>query len=308
MQPPSQDIILIGTLEDLFSACFVIIDDLYQEVAPKEVRQRPGPAPSLSDAEVITIAVVGELFGMEVEARWHALVCQQYQHLFPGLNERSRFNRRRRDLWQVSNRLRRSLVGALTDPQDPWRILDSFPLVVANWGRRSRVQVARAEGGFGRAYAKGQRFFGYRVHLLITLEGVVTNFVLAPANALDSTLAPEVLEGMEGVIALGDKAYGGLPLETDLAQHQVRLLALRRKSWRHPLPEKLAKLIRSARQLIETVGSQLTQVFHLEHNLAKSTWGIRSRLADKLLAHTVGCYLNHLLGRPLLHMAGLVYH
>lgn len=308
MQPQSQHITVIGSLEDLLTASFVVIDDLYRLLAPKEVTRRPGPPPSLSDSEVITIAAVGELFGMGVEGRWYSLVCQHYSHLFPGLNERSRFNRRRRDLWQVTNLLRSRLMKALVSPHDPWRILDSFPLVVANWGRRSRVKVAREEGGFGKAHAKQVRFFGYRVHLLINLEGVVVNFVLAPANAHDITVAPEVLEGEKGVTALGDKGYVSLPLETELAQHQVRLLALTRENSKHPLPKELAKLIRSARQLIETVGSQLTQVFHIEHNLAKSTWGIKTRLVDKLLAHTVGCYLNHLLGRPLLHMAGLVYH
>jgi hypothetical protein len=308
MQPQRQDIIAIGSLEDLFTACFVVIDDLYGQFTPREVMQRPGPPPSLTDAEVITIALVGELFGMEVEGRWYSLVWQHYQRLFPGLNERSRFNRRRRNLWQVSNLLRQRLMETLVDPNDPWRILDSFPLVVANWGRRSRVSLARGEGGFGKAYAKQCRFFGYRVHLLIRLQGVVTNLVLAPANAHDSTVAPEIFQGMEGLIGLGDKAYAGLPLQTELAQHQIQLLALRRKDSRKPLPQALAKLVRRARQLIETVGSQLTQVFHLEHNLAKSTWGIKTRLIDKLLAHSMGCSLNHLLGRPLLHMAGLVYH
>lgn len=308
MQPPGQHTIAVCTLEDLFTACFVIIDDLYRLFAPPEVKQRPGPPPNLSDAEVITIAVVGELFGMEVEGRWYSLVQQHYRGLFPGLNERSRFNRRRRDLWQVTNHLRSHLMETLVSPHHPWRILDSFPLVVANWGRRSRVRVAREEGGFGRAHAKQQPFFGYRVHLLITLEGIVANFVLAPANLHDSTVAPEAFEGMEELIALGDKAYYSVPLETELAQHRIRLVALRRRDARRPLPQELAKVVRSARQLVETVGSQLAQVFHIEHNLAKSTWGIKARLSNKLLGHTVGCYLNHLMGRPLLHMAGLVYH
>ncbi|HZA25719.1 MAG TPA: hypothetical protein VFA32_24505 [Dehalococcoidia bacterium] len=47
MQPQSQNIIAIGSVEDLFTACFVVIDDLYRQWAPREVMQRPGPAPSL---------------------------------------------------------------------------------------------------------------------------------------------------------------------------------------------------------------------------------------------------------------------
>lgn len=307
MQPRSQHITVIGTLEDLFTACYTIIDDLYRQIVPKEVTTRPGPKPFLSDAEVITISVVGELFGMDVEARWYSLVSQQFRRLFPGLNERSRFNRRRRALWWVSNLLRHSLVKALENPNDPWRIIDSFPLVVAGWGRRSRARVARAEGGFGIAHAKGLRFFGFRVHLLITLDGLITNFVLAPANAHDTTLAPEVLEGTTQVAVLGDKAYGNDPLSEELARHDSRLVALRRKGWSNAPPEGLAKLISSVRQLIETVGSQLAQVFPLERNLAKDLWGIKTRVIGKLLAHTIGCFINRLMGRPSLHMASFVY-
>jgi hypothetical protein len=307
MQPQSQNIIAIGSVEDLFTACFVVIDDLYRQWAPREVMQRPGPAPSLSDAEVITIAVVGELFGLDVEARWYALVQQQFKALFPGVNERSRFNRRRRDLWQVSNWLRHWLMVSLTDPNDPWRIIDSFPLVVANWGRRSRVRLAREEGGFGRAHAKEFRFFGYRVHLLITLAGVVTNFVLAPANATDTALAPEVVDGVGGLRLVGDKAYSSPPLMAELTANGIDPVVLRNRRWWPPLPQEVSRVIKSARQTIETVGSQMTQVFHLERNLARSTWGIKTRLIQKLLAHTVGCHLNRLMARPFLQMAGLVY-
>ena len=195
MQPQFKDSIKITTLEDLFIVCFVTIDDLYQMFVSDKVKHRPGLSPSLSDSEVITIAIVGELFGMDVEIRWYTFVKQFYHHFFPHLNERSRFNRRRRDLSKVINLLRARLSETLLDPNDPWRIIDSFPVVIANWGRRSRVRVARDKGGFGIVASKQVHFFGFRLHLLTTLKGLVDTFVLAPANASDITLAPEVLEG-----------------------------------------------------------------------------------------------------------------
>lgn len=85
---------------------------------------------------------------------------------------------------------------------------------------------------------------------------------------------------------LGDKASSSQPFETALAEHHTQLVALRRRDARRPLEEEFAKRVRSARQLVETVGSQLAQIFHLEHTLAKSSWGIKTRLGNKLLGHT----------------------
>ena len=42
-------------------------------------------------------------------------------------------------------------------------------------------------------YSKQLRFFGYRMHLLTTLEGLIVNFVLALANASDITVDSEVM-------------------------------------------------------------------------------------------------------------------
>lgn len=38
------------------------------------------------------------------------------------------------------------------------------------------------------------------------------------------------------------------------------------------------------------------------HNYAKSTWGLMTRLAAKVTAHSVGMMVNSLLGRPALKL------
>jgi len=307
MQPQFKNNIKIITLEDLFIVCFVIIDDLYKRFIPDKVKHRPGLSPILSDSEIITIVIIGELFGMDVEIRWYTFVKQLYLHLFPKLNERSRFNRRRRDLSKVINLLRARLSEILSDPDDPWRIIDSFPVEIANWGRRSRVRVARDKGGFGIVQSKQVHFFGFRLHLLTTLEGLVDTFVLAPANASDITLAPEVMEGRTDLLVLGDKIYSSPPLAEEMRKSGIKMVALVNRQWHKPLPRATERLIKSVRQMIETVGSQMTQVLHIERNLAKSERGIETRIAGKLLSHTLGYFLNQLLGRPPLKLAGLIY-
>lgn len=307
MLPQYKNNIKIQSLLDLFIVCYVVISDLYNLFVPKSVKDRPGSQPHLSDAEVITIVIVGELFGIDVEIRWYTLVKQNYLYLFPKLNERSRFNRRRRDLCQVINLLRAKLIEILLDTDDPWRIIDSFPIVIANWGRRSQVKVARDKGGYGICSAKQLRFFGYRLHLLLTLEGLIVKCVLAPANKSDITVAPEVLEGMLNLILLGDAIYSSPPLVEEMKKSGILMHVLVNSQWHEALPEEVEKLIKRARCLIETVGSQLTRVLHIETNWAKSERGIESRILGKLLAHTIGFFLNSLAGNSPLKLASLIY-
>jgi Transposase DDE domain len=307
MQPQFKDSIKILSLPDLFTVCYVIVSDLYNLFVPEIVKNRPGSKPRLSDAEIITIVIVGELFGMDVEIRWYTLVKQAYLNLFPNLNERSRFNRRRRDLCQVINLLRAKLLEILLDPNDPYRIIDSFPVVIANYGRRSQVKVARNKGGYGICCAKQLRFFGYRLHLLITLEGLIVNFVLAPANESDIRVAPEVLEGMVYLILLGDAIYSSPPLVEAMRKAGILMLVLVNRRWHEALPKEVEKLLKGARCLIETVGSQLSRVLHIEMNWAKSERGIETRIIGKLFAHTIGSFINKLRGTPPLKLASLIY-
>lgn len=307
MQPQFKNSTNNQSLLDLFIVCYVIISDLYESFVPDGIKNRPGASPFLSDSEVITIVIAGELYGMDVEIRWYTLVRQNYLYLFPNLNERSRFNRRRRDLCQVINLLRVMLVAILLDPDDPWRIIDSFPIVIANWGRRSQVKVAKDKGGYGICCAKQLRFFGYRLHLLITLEGLIVNFVLAPANASDITVTPEVLEGMIYLILLGDSIYSSPPLIEKMREAGILMHVLVNRRWHEALSEEVEKWIKSTRILVETVGSQLTRVLHVENNWAKSERGIETRIMGKLLAHTVGFALNKLAGVPPLRLASLIY-
>jgi len=49
--------------------------------------------------------------------------------------------------------------------------------------------------------------------------------------------------------------------------------------------------------LVETVIGQLTERFHTERIRARNLWHLANRVIRKLLAHTVGVFLNCCLGR-----------
>ncbi|MDP9352724.1 MAG: IS982 family transposase, partial [Chloroflexota bacterium] len=62
-------------------------------------------------------------------------------------------------------------------------------------------------------------------------------------------------------------------------------------------PPEARRLINGARQIIETVNSQLTEQFGIERNRAHTFLGLCTRLYGKLAAHTLCIYLNRLIAK-----------
>lgn len=66
---------LIATFEDFILTAYVIIDDLYRRFAPPEVAGRRHVLDArLSDSEIITISICGELAGIDSENAWYSFI------------------------------------------------------------------------------------------------------------------------------------------------------------------------------------------------------------------------------------------
>lgn len=87
---------MIADFEDFVTWMYVTIADLWQPIA--HLYRRPGPEPtSCSDSELMTMAIVSECCGWDRETHL-STQWAPYHRLFPRLPERSRYNRRRRNL------------------------------------------------------------------------------------------------------------------------------------------------------------------------------------------------------------------
>lgn len=103
---------VIATFEDFILTTYVIIDELYHQFALPEVAKRRHVLDAkLSDSEIITISLCGELLGVDSENAWFSFVKKNYRHLFPKLCSRSRFNRTRRALMQTTELLRQKMLS-----------------------------------------------------------------------------------------------------------------------------------------------------------------------------------------------------
>ena len=89
---------IITTFEDFILLVYTIIDDLYHQFVPSSVSQRRNvDTAKMSDSEIITLSICGELAGIDSENAWYSFVKRNYRHLFPRLCSRTRFNRTRRE-------------------------------------------------------------------------------------------------------------------------------------------------------------------------------------------------------------------
>lgn len=289
---------MIADFEDFCLYMYVLVDEWWAQIGPRY--RRPGPAPACSDSELLTMVLVGECRGWDQETEL-VTAWQAYRHLFPVLPERSRFNRRRRALQHAINDLRRVALTVLDLAQDRQAVIDSLPVPVMHFHlvpSSPNTSTWRAAGAtFGKVSSKKQTIFGYKLHLLVTLGGVILDFELAPANVHDLTVGAELLAEQRDLLALGDKAYYSAPVAAALqAAAGVTLFALPRATLRAQVPPAVGALHTRCRQIIETVNGQLTDQLHLETNHAKTFAGLCARLYSKLTAHTLCVYLNRLLG------------
>ena len=289
---------MIHDFSDFCLWMYVVVDDIMQQIAP--MLKRPGPAPECSDSELITMALVGECRGWDVEtemlSQW-----QDYRHLFPQIPSQSRFNRRRRNLMPVFNFIRRVVLQMLDLAYDQQCVIDSLPIpVVQFYLVPGSTGDWKAHGAsFGKVPSKNETIFGYKLHLLVTMGGLILDFELAPANATDLDVGFEMLSEHTDLNVLGDKAYISASKAAELWRYnRLRLQTIPRRNQKVQLPSSVRRLFNAVRQIIETVNGQLSEQFNIEINHAHSFWGLCTRLYTKLTAHTLCVYLNRLLGKP----------
>lgn len=289
---------MIHDFDDFSLWVYCIVDDIWRQIAP--LFKRPGPAPECSDSELIALVLIGECRGWAVEtellSHW-----REHRDLFPRQPSQSRFNRRRRQLMAAFNLLRRVLLRNLDLAQERGCVIDSLPVPVVQFHLvpGSTGDWAAYGATFGKVASKKQTIFGYKLHLLISLAGVILDFELAPANASDLAVGFELLAEHTDLEVVGDKGYIGAAKAAELwEQQRVRLHTLPRRNQKAQLPREVQHLLNAVRQMVETVNGQLVEQFHIELNHAHTFWGLCTRLYAKLTAHTLCIFLNRVLGNP----------
>jgi hypothetical protein len=292
-------------LETFIIATYCLIDDAVATLlAGQRLRQR-GPDPILADSEVLTMEVVGEFLGLDQDQAIYHHFRRHHADLFPALPtvHRTTFVRQAANLWRVKERVWQLMLAHV--PHDPLvSLVDSFPVPVCRFARAYRCRRFRGDAAFGRDELNRQTFYGFRCHVRCCRPGVIATVSLAPANAADVTVLPEILGGAHG-FAVGDRNYWSPDLTDALRGRGLALLAPYRSTKRDPAPRR-SRFLSRIRYRIETTFGQLVERYHVKRVWARDLWHLSSRLLRKVLSHTIATALNAALGNPPLQLARLL--
>jgi hypothetical protein len=278
---------MTADLEALVVAAYVLADEFPAPV-------RAGRPALVGDAELVALAVCQAAMGICSDRQFLGLVGYRLPGWFPHLPDQSQYNRRLRALVGliagVQQRLARWLdVGGA-------RLSDGTLIGVANYpGCAERSEFA----GFARyGYAKSQHRFvwGVRLVMLSDARGLPLGYTLVAANEKEYEPLADLLTGTSAETVIGDKGFWGSAYRTRLAADGVELLTPAKQ--RTPENSQHQRRLAATRLAIESVFSNLKGQMRLEQHLAKTPAGLATRIAQRLLALTLGMLLNTLSGRP----------
>jgi len=274
-------------LEALVVAGYVFADEY-------RVPARGGRPALVSDAELVALAVAQAAIGISSDRQFLGLIGRVLPGWFPHLPDQSQYNRRLRSLVElisiVQQRLARFIdVGGA-------RLADGTQLPVAGYpGCQQRSDFA----GFARyGFAKSQHRFiwGVRLVLLTDARGLPLGYTVVPANEKEYEPLADLLSGTPAEIVIADKGFWGRGYRERLAADGITLLTPDKTRTAANLGRERA--LASTRLVIESVFANLKGQMRLEHHLAKTPAGLCVRIAQRILALTIGILLNTLNGRP----------
>lgn len=278
---------MTADLEALVVAAYVFADEY-------PVPTRCGRPAKVTDAELVALAVCQAAMGISSDRQFLGLVGRILPGWFVHLPDQSQYNRRLRALVELIAAVQQRLARWL-DTGDV-RLCDGTLLACASYpGCASRSEFA----GFARyGYQKSHHRFlwGVRLVLLSDPRGLPLGYTLVPAGEKEYEPLADLLTGTPSEIVIADKGLWGRGYSERLAASGVELITPAKK--RTPDNEAGERRLASVRLAIESVFSNLKGQMRLERHLAKTPAGLAVRIAQRLLALTLGILLNTLAGRP----------
>lgn len=230
-------------LEDFMIHIYLIVDNFLKTVG--RIR-KGGFQPKLTDAEVITMEIVGEYLGLGKDKRIYDYFKRQWLTWFPKLGDRTTFTRQCANLWQVKERLRLHLVNMIM-PFCNLFLFDGLPIPICHIKRVRRKNPFFGQAAFGYCAAKDEKYFGFKGHLVTYTSGLILSYEIAAANIDERDVLPELTHNYKGLMIV-DKGLIRPSLKEELEEHGLDLQTPLRDNMVDTRPKKWVQQIISIRR------------------------------------------------------------
>lgn len=261
---------------------------------------RRGVIPRFSDLEVVALSMTSESLGIDSESFFFAKL-QEYKRDIPHLISRRQYNDRRKFTASLCNTIRERMANEI-DGGEEYFCIDSKPIEICRLSRAKRCCMGRKDWekapSLGYCASQGIYYYGYKLHALCGLSGVIHSFDLTKANVHDIHYLKDVKVDYCNCTVIGDRGYISAEVQLDLFEtaniHLEVPYRTNQKEWK-PTFAPFAK----ARKRIETLFSQLCDQFMIIRNYAKDTQGLFTRIIGKISALTILQYINFKNHKPI---------
>ena len=261
---------------------------------------RRGVVPRFSDLEVIALSLTAEKLSIDSESLLFSYL-QDYKAEMPNLISRRQYNDRRKFTANLCEQIRKRIAQAIDGDED-YFCIDSKPIPVCRIARAKRCKLGKNDfstaPNYGFCAAQNTHYYGYKLHALCGLKGVIHSYDLSKASVDDRYWLQDIKYEYQQSTIIGDKGYLKASLQLDLFETvQIHLevpYRLNQKDWK-PTFKPFAK----ARKRVETLFSQLDDQFMVCRNYAKQQVGLFARIISKVSAMTVLQYINFINNKPI---------
>jgi hypothetical protein len=271
----------------------IVKQSLINELNERGNIPKRGKKPKFSDAEVISLSILSESLMYDSENYLFKMMHNHKKH-FPNLIHRSAYNRRRRALYQLKERVRQYVVHHMIRGEDTF-VIDSMPIQICQFSRSKRIRICKDDyhtsPSYGFCAAQNSYYYGYKLHGVTTVNGIISSFDLSKAEVADIHYLNDIKDQYSGCMLLGDKAYLSDPMQLELFEdHNLILKTPMRANQKNYV--KQPAVFRKVRKRIETAFSQFCDQFKIQKNYAKTFHGLATRILAKITGFTFLQFLN----------------
>ena len=291
---------MIADLDTLVIALYVELTDRIIPTRLNGRRAGPGRPPTVTDAELVCLAVAQVLLRYHDEHHWLRAAPSRVGHLFPRLLSQPAYNRRLRQVADLMEAALRWLADHTPATSERLRLLDGTPVVCG----RSRTTATRSGlagwAGYGHDTSHHCFYWGARLLLVCTPEGTVTGFGLANPKLVGERQAVLAMLGgvpanrpAPGTLLVADKGFAGGDFQTALAG--LDLVILRPARTDEPEGGGFPNWLR---QRVEAVIWTLKHQLGLDRPGGRIPAGLWARVVQRLLALNAAIWFNWQIGAP----------